>query len=361
MKKILISGYYGFGNIGDEAILQSMIEELNKHNQAIDITVLSHKPDETQKHFHVKAVNRSSLITLISSVKKCDVLVSGGGSLLQESTGRLSIFYYLFIYFLAMVFHKKIIIFSHGIGPVYRKLSKRLIKFVFNRVASISVRDERSKVELIEYGVKGDKIDVTADPVISFSKFGIEKGQMFLKEHITYDPEAPTIGFALKNNKTNCISEQMVQVIDLLKIKHCNIVLIPFHFTEDQHLINEIMKLSNHDIITATHRQTVDEMFSLIENLDVLVGVRLHALIFSAVVETPIVGISYDPKIDAFLASIEETVACSIDNIDVNLLVNSIQNKIENKEEISKKIKKDVKVYKDLLEDFNQSISSVLD
>ena len=82
---------------------------------------------------------------MMKAVKQNDVLISGGGSLLQESTGKLSIFYYLFIYFIAMIFRKDIVIYSQGIGPVYRKLSKKIIKFVFNRVASISVRDQASK------------------------------------------------------------------------------------------------------------------------------------------------------------------------------------------------------------------------
>jgi len=361
MKKILISGYYGFGNIGDEAILKAMIQEFDKMEDKIELTVLSHKPEETTSQFKVKAVDRSKIGSLVKSIRQTDVLVSGGGSLLQESTSKLSIYYYLFIYFVAMIFRKKIIVYSHGIGPVHSKLSKRLIKFIFNKVAAISVRDQRSKDELITYGVSHDKIEVTADPVVSFSRFGRQRGLDYFKTFPSFDPSLKTIGFAIKGDKNKCIQEDILTVIDLLKKKPCNIVMVPFHFTEDMTLMQEIANKSQHEIICIDKRQHVDLMMSMIEAMDVLVGVRLHALIFSAVSETPVVGLSYDPKIDAFLETIDEQSICCIDDLKPQLIYEAVMERLDNKEKIKKHLNLKVFAQKLKLTKYNSNIEMIID
>lgn len=361
MKKLVISGYHGFGNIGDEAILKAMLAEFKKMDKEIELTVLSQRPENTKEQFDVHAVDRSSMFKVIKTIIKSDILISGGGSLLQESTGRLSIFYYLFIYFIAMIFRKKIIIFSHGIGPIYRKSSKALIKFVFNRVSCISVRDKYSKEELISYGVKPEKIDVTADPVICFKKFGMEKGKGLFSKYGQYDPSLPTIGFAVKSSRSDAVEVKFSKIIDQLKETPCNVVLIPFHYSEDLSLIEKIIRINHHDIISINEKHSVEEVFSMIEAMDVLVGVRLHALIFSAVSETPMVGISYDPKIDAFLDSIQETSVCNVQDIDVDGVVKAVENHLENKTTIQNRLKMDVFKYKVLLTKYNSGIEAMID
>lgn len=361
MKKLVISGYHGFGNIGDEAILKAMLAEFNKMDREIELTVLSQRPEETSKNFDVNTVDRSSIFKVIKTIYQSDILISGGGSLLQESTGRLSIYYYLFIYFVAMIFKKKIIIFSHGIGPIYRRRSKKLVQFVFNRASCISVRDKYSKEELISYGVKPYRIDVTADPVISFKKFGSKIGYELFHSYGNFDPNLPTIGFAVKGSKVKDVSDDFVKVINGLKETPCNIVLIPFHYSEDLSLIEKIVSKSQHQLISINEKHNVSEIFSIVEAVDVLVSVRLHALIFAAVSETPMVGITYDPKIDAFLESIHEEAICSIDDMKTDLLVTSIHHHLDNGEEIKKRLKSDVFKYKVLLTKYNSNIEAMID
>lgn len=363
MKKILISGYYGFGNIGDEAILKAMLSEFDKMKEANDITVLSNNPAQTELDFNVKATNRSSIKAVIKSVRSCDVLISGGGSLLQDKTSRISIYYYLFIYLIALINKKRIIIFSHGIGPISRRLNKVLIKYVFKRASSISVRDEESKDELISYGIDGDSIDVTADPVISFQKFGKNNAnEIFKRYNEKFDPSVPTIGFALKNDKSNCIKENIVEVVDNIKSnRKCNVVLIPFHFSEDMPLIKDIDDSCDNELVVIDQKHSVEEMFSMIESMDVLVGVRLHALIFAAVSETPIVGISYDPKIDAFLKSIGEESICTVNNLEKEKIIAAIDEKIINGDLIKEQLRLKVFALRVKLTKYNSSIESILE
>ena len=166
MYNILISGYYGFNNIGDESILRTVIDNLREKLPDVEITVLSQSPARTAEKYAVKAAQRMNLWDIFRSVWRCDMLLSGGGSLLQDATSSRSILYYLFILRLAQLLGKRTFIYSQGIGPINAPRNRRLTASVLRRADGIVVRDSKSRDLLLELGVPDLLIHVTADPVI---------------------------------------------------------------------------------------------------------------------------------------------------------------------------------------------------
>ena len=143
MLNIVISGYYGFKNFGDEAILSVLINHL-KSFENVDITVFSSDINYTSEAYLVNCVNSFDFFNIIKTIKNSDVLISGGGSLLQDVTSAKSLIYYSFIIALAILFNKKIIIFAQGIGPLNNFLSKFLVKNLLRYCKLVTVRDEKS-------------------------------------------------------------------------------------------------------------------------------------------------------------------------------------------------------------------------
>ena len=125
-KNVAISGYYGFENFGDEAILKVLTEELK--NCGHNVTVFSKRPDITSAKRGVNSVYTFSLGKVIKTLKNADVLISGGGSLLQDVTSTKSLFYYLFVIGAALFFQKDVIIFAQGIGPIKNPISRFITK-----------------------------------------------------------------------------------------------------------------------------------------------------------------------------------------------------------------------------------------
>lgn len=115
MAKVLISGYYGFKNFGDEAILSVLVTHLKE--VGADITVLSSDTDYTAKKYSVNSVRSFDMVNVLKEIQNTDVLISGGGSLLQDVTSLKSLVYYSFIIALALLLNKKVIVFAQGIGP----------------------------------------------------------------------------------------------------------------------------------------------------------------------------------------------------------------------------------------------------
>ena len=101
MKKIVVSGYFGFDNSGDDAILKAMVEDFKKLNRDIEIRALSKNPEKTRRVYGINAVDRFSLKELVKALRDADLLLSGGGSLLQDITSTRSIIYYLSVIIIA--------------------------------------------------------------------------------------------------------------------------------------------------------------------------------------------------------------------------------------------------------------------
>ena len=95
MSDIVISGYYGLGNSGDEALLKSIIENLRKIEPDVTITALSGNVHLTKEQYGVKTINRFNVFSVINELRKAKLLISGGGTLIQDATSTKSLYYYL--------------------------------------------------------------------------------------------------------------------------------------------------------------------------------------------------------------------------------------------------------------------------
>lgn len=345
MYKILISGYYGFNNIGDESILTALVANLRDKLEDIDITVLSQNPESTREKYKVNSVNRKSLKAIIGAVRKCDLLVSGGGSLLQDVTSKKSIIYYLVIMWLALLFGKKIFIYSQGIGPINSKMNRTLTAFTLKRASCIVVRDETSKELLIEIGVDGSNIFVTADPVLRIKKADLSIGAEILKqEGFLEDRERITVGWAIRELKvkSNFVDEICISITRLVEEYNAQIVLIPFHYSQDMDVIYEIESRLGDKVSCIKHKYLTDEMLSIIGNMDILVGVRLHALIHAAIMDVPMIAISYDPKINSFMHSLDMKAMCSMYDFKNEFFMEEFDKTVLNGEAIKSNVRKKI-------------------
>lgn len=330
MSEIVLSGYYGFGNAGDEAMLLSILEAIERERPGSSVTVISGRPEDTEKKYQVKAVHRFDYIGMIGALRKADLLLSGGGSLLQDVTSRRSIFYYLSIIKLAQWLKVPTMLFAQGIGPVVRPTARKALCCVVNQVDLITVRDEKSRSELIELGVTKPPIHVTADPVLSLKPESGEYGEALL-EKIGYVKGKKLIGFAIRDwPLVPEYLDEIAKTADLLLAdEEVQLVFLPMQWPEDGQVARKVQEKMSHQALFLEGEYRVREHLSVIAQLDLLVGVRLHGLIFAFLSATPCIGLSYDPKINSFLELIEETSIASLENLRSDELARAIWAKLE--------------------------------
>ncbi len=160
MKKVLMVGYWGGFNVGDEGFLEIVLPRL-KHKA--HITVASKNPENTTKNFHVRSVKAEPL-TLMRELVRSDIVLEGPGGLFQDATSFKSLFYYFLAPFLGKLFGKKVYLYGIGIGPINRSISERLTVKAFRMADGKYVRDAYSYQWLQSRGVC---CDLAADVVFT--------------------------------------------------------------------------------------------------------------------------------------------------------------------------------------------------
>ena len=309
MKNVLISGYYGSKNGGDEAMLAAILETLRGLDEEINFTVISLTPEYTKKRHNVDAVAWLNVWAIIKKIFSADLLISGGGSLLQNVTSRRSLYYYLGIIFLAKIFGKKVMLYAQGIGPIRGTLAHKLMNWIVNRVNLITVRDKGSLEELKRLKITKPKIFCTADPVLAIKPASLEVGKKILLNHGTEKiAEEKFIGVSVRKWKgwEICRSNLATALDKLSEEFGAKIIFLPMQFPEDVKAAKLTAELMEKNSVVIDEELSTAEILSLVGSMDILISIRLHALIFAGVMGVPMLGISYDPKIERFLDSIGE-------------------------------------------------------
>ncbi|MFW6026068.1 MAG: polysaccharide pyruvyl transferase CsaB [Candidatus Woesearchaeota archaeon] len=317
-KSVAISGYYGYDNLGDEAILYAMIEMLKKESPSIDINVLSASPEITAKRYGVNAILRNDFLKIMKVLKKTDLFLSGGGSLLQDVTSLRSIPYYLALVKLANILGNKTAFYAQGIGPVNKSISKKLIKWVANDTNLITLRDKDSLNLLKNIGVKEELINLTVDPV-----YGLYANDFLNSKNSLLDfkkkSEEKLVAISLRPWEDNSYLKSVIKAVDYLyERKKIKFVILPMYLDQDLEISKKLKEKMKSPAYLWKKKLTPAEMISLFSNFDFFIGVRLHSLIFAAINGIPFIGISYDPKVDSFLKDLNLKSNLSTDNCDYN-------------------------------------------
>jgi polysaccharide pyruvyl transferase CsaB len=302
--KIALSGYYGFDNAGDEALLSAICRTIQQLEPQAEFVVFSGSPGKTTQMHGLRAVNRMNPWQLIRELLTSDLLISGGGSLLQDVTGPRSLPYYISIVALAKALGRPVIFYAQGIGPINRNFSKWLMRKVANKVDFITLRDEDSLLLLRELGINRPPIKVTSDPVFALepSPFDFQKAQSIIDKLGIAGPRL--LGVSVRPwPALEGYQPILAKVLDELVQKDCRVVFIPMDYSRDWPESKRVLDLMNEKGYIIQEHLSSLEHIALLSHFDLLVGMRLHSLIFAANRGVPFAGIAYDPKIVAFLKS----------------------------------------------------------
>lgn len=306
--KVVISGYYGFGNIGDEAILTSIVDTIRNAKPNTEFVVLSSDISYTSSMLGVKAINRLNVPAIMLELLSADLFISGGGGLMQDVTGPASVLYYGGLLKIAQSMNVNTMVFAQGIGPLNKNLNINMTKNIFNKVDAITVRDMTSYNDLIKMGVNSSKINVTADPALLLDSIDKQTVESIFSE-CGIDTSIPIIGIAIR--PWHAWYERQLKaftsvVYQLAKKYNMQIVLIPFQLSSDLWISREAeicfktRPESDVQITVLEKELNPKEMMGIIGSIDMIIGMRLHALIMAAAQNVPSVGIAYDPKVKHF-------------------------------------------------------------
>ncbi|MGH2452347.1 MAG: polysaccharide pyruvyl transferase CsaB [bacterium] len=299
---ILISGFYGFGNLGDEAVLTGMVRSLRSRLGDVPLIVLSGDPPATAAGQGVEAVDRIDAPSILRAMRRSRLFISGGGSLLQDATSGRSALYYLGLLWLAEALVPRTMIYASGIGPLRRGSIRALTAGALRRLDAVTVRDADSAA-LVRGLAPRVTLTLTADPAVVLEPAPPERADELLRRLGVHPGSQPLLGVAVRPWGDNAFVDPLGAALRAAASRlGARVILLPFHPVLDLPLSRDLAALCGGVVLEEP--LTPAAALALIGRTEVLVGLRLHALLFAAVTGTPPVGLAYDPKVRALMGDL---------------------------------------------------------
>ena len=321
-QSVLVTGYYGFGNTGDEAILSALVAGLSRRLPALRIVVLSGDPGQTRHRHGVDAIAWRDPLAIAQEVRKCGLVVIGGGGLFQDSHGveagtlltprHGGITFYAGPAILAALAGKPFALHGLGFGPLESEEGRRIVAAIAQSAARISVRDAGSRALLESLGVPSARVTLSADPAFLLAPEGVRPEDVLIGMGI--EPRAPIAGVALRpwsrGVEPEAWEREAAAGLDLfLERTSGSLLFVPFEKSpwsddDDFALASRVRRRLRHADRTAVLSGLLSpgDTAALIGGCDLVVGMRLHAAVFAIAGAVPPVAIAYDPKVEALLA-----------------------------------------------------------
>ncbi len=304
--RIGITGSYGGLNLGDEAILQSIIAQLREAAR-VELTIFSRNAEDTRSRHPVeKAVTtrRLSRDELRKLVERLDLLVVGGGGLLFDAEART----FLREAALAEELGVPVMVYAIGAGPLRDTTVQAAVRDILNRAEVITVRENAARQVLEEAGVRHE-IQVTADPALLLRPEPLPK-QALMSE--TLDRDGPVVGMSVREPgaaapdvSQDFYHQLLANAADYIVDRFgAQVVFVPMErgVLDMQHSHAVISKMLCPQKATVLKGEyTSGQLLTLIGRFDFAVGMRLHFLILAALNRVPFVALPYASKVGGFL------------------------------------------------------------
>lgn len=293
--RVLLSGYYGFGNLGDEAILEVIVDRLRRRFPTMPLEVLSATPKRTAELYRIEATPRWESRAVRAAIRRADVVLSGGGGLLQNATSLRSLLYYAAILREAIRSGRKAMIFAQSIGPL--DLVGRLIVRQFCKgLDRATVRDERS-LRLLQALLPLTPVERTADPVFLFDPPAEEID--LAAEGLGPESGAYAVVSVRKATGLRDGVAVVARAVDRLFNRHgIRAAFVPFAGASDAAISTDVIRACSSSPVLLPECSPA-KAASIMRGARVAIGMRLHALVLAARYCVPFLAIPYDPKVSA--------------------------------------------------------------
>lgn len=294
--RFLISGYYGFGNLGDEALLRVIVSQLKSRHPYAGIDVLSAVPDQTAHELQIEATPRWDAKAIRRAIDRSDVVISGGGGLLQNATSLRSLVYYAGIIRAAGRANRKAMIFAQSVGPL-DFWGRALVKECCKTLSGATVRDRRSVEMLTPLVPSAVRVEHTADPVFLYD--APEDPVDLSSEGLGPQSDPLVIVSVRKATGMKDRLDVVARAVDRLAVRHgARVAFLPIGGTADAEVSTLVIRKCKSAPVLLPEC-TLERAANVIRRAKAVVGMRLHALILAARYAVPLLAIPYDPKVAA--------------------------------------------------------------
>jgi len=366
-KKICITGgWYSSKNTGDQAILITITDLLKKKIPNAQFTVFSSNPELIKQKYGFQSFShRRQLLKELWSLMTADLLIMGGGTPFYDDL--LHMLHYSFLIFIAKVFNTRTIIYATSCRKLDTKYGKTLTKYIFNNVDQITIREKETINEIRKLGIK-KPIHLTVDPALTLPLAPPKVIDEILHKEGLSNLRKPLIGICLRPMLADSFHIHHYQLFSEEEIKHFKqtlvrisdylttigtVVFVPMHTVtpdDDREFAQEIIgRMQNSSAVKSIKNSySPQENKGILSKLNLVLGVRLHALILASSANVPVIAINYGHKTSGLM----ELLGLKEFSFDINKLnYDDLKKQIDffwpNKDKIREELKQRMIVLKE--------------
>ena len=337
---VLICGAYGRDNAGDDAILTAIVRQMRAIDPEIPLYVLTRKPRATGMRYRVGGIYTFDFFGFCRRCRKTRLYINGGGSLIQDATSSRSLWYYLMSIATAKRLGNRVLMYGCGIGPVEKPANRRRAGRVIDRSVDVAtLREDRSLDELRSMGVKKPELRVTSDPAILVEPAARGAVDAYLQRHgITADERIAFFALRPWHGLVRSSDAFIYAAKELQRRYGIRPVFLAMEPKTDRPVCESAAEPLGASVLDAPASSEL--LIGLLQRAELVVSVRLHTLIFAAGVGTPLVGVSYDPKVEAFLNYLGRTDCLALEQLKGEALLAEAETVLREKENAPKTAKR---------------------
>jgi polysaccharide pyruvyl transferase CsaB len=330
--RVLIGGYYGHGNLGDEAILQAMLEELRGLEPNLSATVVSGDPESTHRTHHVETVHDRDVPALLAAAEGSDLIVLGGGGLfhdyhgVDEATPLTRLHWGLTFVdafpMMASMFDRPLLLYGVGVGPLGTEAGRRHTRLAFERADAATVRDPESLELLRAIGAPTARVAVTADPAFRIAAPPVE-GSDLAALGLPPDRSRPLVAVAVRAWRMGDGAPDwppaVAAALDrFVRARDVTLLFVPCQTPQPDELTDDrgaaehvagLMRERDRAIVGPGPFSPVRTQ-AIFGACELVVAMRLHAAILAAGAGVPIAAMAYDPKVRSVMRQLGLEDSC---------------------------------------------------
>lgn len=308
--KVGISGSYGGLNLGDEAILQSIIAQL-KASLDVEITVFTRRAQDTAARHRVERVVEVRSLTrmeITPEIERLDLFILGGGGIFFDK----EVDFFLRELEIAHQTNVPSMVYAVGAGPLNNENSRKKVKEVLNNADVITVREREAKKLLEEIGVHHEII-VTADPAFLLNPEPLPKNALKLEQ---VHGERTLVGISVREPgpaapdiDPNFYHVLLANAADFVISRlDADVIFVPmerqvFDVQNSHAVISKMLRPQHAWVLKGDY--SAGQLLSLMKHFTFTIGMRLHFLIFSALQGVPFVALPYATKVSGLLDNLQ--------------------------------------------------------
>jgi len=285
-----IAGYYGFGNVGDDALLREAIKRCRSRFGG-GISALTRSPWQDGYTFGVRCVRRANAFSVWREIGRSERLIFGGGTLFQDRTSLRSLLYYCVLAEVARVRGVRVELWGNGLGAIKSRAGRAALARVLKNASYIGLRDKHSFDYARSLGISEDKLSLEDDLAYGTPPIASPRVRKIAEK------EAARVIVALSGGVSKEVYRKIRDEVRSRKLAGAEIIIISMYPREDERICEALATSCG---VSHVSGLSGGEVRYLCEHAELCISTRLHLLIFGDAAGCGLIGAGDDPKIISF-------------------------------------------------------------